>query len=276
MKNSLRIGTSSYILADDILPNVRYLAPLVDDIELVLFESQGESNLPDAKVIAELKQLALDYDLSYTVHFPLDVFPGSQDKVVREQSLETYLKILKLTKELTPFAYILHLTPDSYGAVPSLDIPAWLEALDESLERLLSCSGVDSRLFCAETLSYPFSLVLPLVEKYNLSITLDIGHIWMMGFDAQEACSVLLPRTRVCHLHGVEGNVDHQSLEKGERADIERFLTNLVQQGEDGMTRVLTLEVFNQNDFQTSLSLLQQSHAMMKKTEEQLLCPPSI
>jgi hypothetical protein len=54
----LRIGTTSYILADDILPNVRYLAPLVDDIELVLFESEGMSNLPSKQVIEELAALA--------------------------------------------------------------------------------------------------------------------------------------------------------------------------------------------------------------------------
>lgn len=276
MKNSLRIGTSSYILCDDILPNVRYLAPLVDDIELVLFESQGESNLPDATTITELRRLALEYDLTYTVHFPLDVFPGSRDAQVRDQSLATCLKIIDLTKELSPFAYILHLTPDTYGEQPSSDLEAWLEALDESLDHLVAYSGIDSRMFCAETLSYPFSLVLPLVEKHNLSVTLDIGHVWMMGYDAQEACSSLLPRTKVCHLHGVEGTKDHQSLEKGNLDDIERFVSSLVQQGKDGETRVLTLEVFNQYDFLTSLSLLTQSHAMMGETEDQQLCQPWI
>ncbi|MCU0508776.1 MAG: sugar phosphate isomerase/epimerase, partial [Anaerolineae bacterium] len=34
-----RVGTTSYIVPDNILPNVEYLAPLVDDVELVLFET---------------------------------------------------------------------------------------------------------------------------------------------------------------------------------------------------------------------------------------------
>ena len=65
-----RLGTTSYIWPDDILPNVRQLAPLVDDIELVLFESdEYGSNLPDKDVIAELKQLALAYGLTYPTAF---------------------------------------------------------------------------------------------------------------------------------------------------------------------------------------------------------------
>ena len=268
----MRIGTTSYILADDILPNVRYLAPLVDDIELVLFESEGEDNLPTTQVIRALNELAQEHSLSYTVHFPLDVYPGSTDARIRKKTLDTYLKILDLTQALDPFSYILHLTPDSYGPIPSQDVSAWLSCLDESLSRLLESSGLDSQALCAETLSYPFELVHPLVVKHNLAVTLDIGHIWMMGYDADESCTSLLPNTRVCHLHGVDATAqDHQSLEKGNPLQIEKFLTSLVQQEKDGKDRVLTLEVFNQYDFLTSLSLLRQSRAMMGKREESKL-----
>lgn len=268
----MRLGTTSYILPDDILPNVRYLAPLVDDIELVLFESEGEDNLPTKSVIRSLNELALEHELTYTVHFPLDVYPGSTDRRVREKTLDTYLKVLDLTQELSPFGYILHLTPDHYGKTASKDIPAWLSCLDESLSRLLQRTSLDSRMFCAETLSYPFELVEPLVKKHGLAVTLDIGHVWMMGYDAEKSCSSLLSNTRVCHLHGVDAKAqDHQSLDKGDPLLIERFLSSLVEQQKDGKDRVLTLEVFNQHDFLTSLSLLRQSRAMMGKREESKL-----
>ncbi len=42
-----RLGTTSYIIPADLMTNVRLLSPLVDDIELVLFEADDESNLPD-------------------------------------------------------------------------------------------------------------------------------------------------------------------------------------------------------------------------------------
>ncbi|NBK24096.1 MAG: hypothetical protein EOM68_18945 [Spirochaetia bacterium] len=186
--------------------------------------------------------------------------------------MDTYLKILDLTQELDPFGYILHLTPDSYGLEPSLDVSAWLSCLDESITCLLEKSSLDSQMFCAETLSYPFGLVQPLVEKHGLAVTLDIGHVWMMGYDADESCSSLLPNTRVCHLHGVDSSSqDHQSLDKGDPMLIERFLSSLVEQQKDGKDRVLTLEVFNGHDFLTSLSLLRQSRAMMGKREESKL-----
>jgi sugar phosphate isomerase/epimerase len=265
---NVRFGTTSYILPDEILPNVRYLAPLVDDIELVLFESKGQDNYPSDTVIEELRQLAVEYDLTYTIHFPLDVFPGSRDEQERKRTLETYLKVIELTSALNPFAYVLHLTPDTWSAVPSEDIQAWQQALDESLADLLRLSALDPSLFCIETLSYPFSYVLPLVEKHNLSVTLDIGHIWLMGYDAEQACSSLFHRTRVCHVHGVREGKDHQSLEVGNPKEISFFLNALERQRLDGKERVLTLEVFNEFDFSTSLSALGKNHAMIGKRGE--------
>lgn len=94
----MRIGTTSYIIPDDILPNVRYLADKVDDIELVLFESEEMSNLPDEKTIRELSLLGESHDLSYTVHFPLDIYPGSRDQQERSRFLRTIERIVTLTE----------------------------------------------------------------------------------------------------------------------------------------------------------------------------------
>jgi hypothetical protein len=67
-----RIGTTSYIIPADILPNARFLAGKVQDIQLVLFEMEDSlNNLPDATQVDELNDLAEEYKLSYTVHLPL-------------------------------------------------------------------------------------------------------------------------------------------------------------------------------------------------------------
>ena len=48
-----RIGTTSYIIPAQISPNVEYLAPRVDHVQLVLFEmDEYGSNLPDAAWVA--------------------------------------------------------------------------------------------------------------------------------------------------------------------------------------------------------------------------------
>ncbi len=263
--NNIRIGTTSYIIPDDILPNVRYLADKVDDIELVLFESEEMSNLPDEKTIKELSLLGEVHDLSYTVHFPLDIYPGSEDPEQRNRFIRTVQRIITLTEPLKPFGYVLHLTPESYGPVPSQDTKRWLDCLDKSLELLALQYGPMSRMFCVETLSYPFSLIYPLVERYDLSITLDIGHVWLMGYSMQENLDSLLPRTRIAHLHGVQDGKDHLGLDKGDSAQIIRFLSALSKQAQkDNVQRVLTLEVFSEAELESSLSLLGKSHGMME------------
>lgn len=52
----MQIGTTSYIYPDDIIPNVRKLVNLVDDIELVLFEGKDYSNLPSADEVKTLRE----------------------------------------------------------------------------------------------------------------------------------------------------------------------------------------------------------------------------
>lgn len=260
----LRIGTTSYIIADDILPNVRYLAPVVDDIELVLFESELMSNLPSKGDIEQLAMLAAEHDLTYTVHFPLDIHPGSSDSCLRSRCVSTLLSIIDLTRSLNVFGYVLHLTPEQFGPIPSLDVGRWHSCLDDTLQMLLESTDLNPRMFCIETLSYPFFYVQDLVERYDLGVTLDIGHIWLMGYDSAKAMDDLLQRTRICHLHGVKEGQDHLGLDQGDASAIEAFLVRLAKQIEmDGVERVLTLEVFSESAFQASLSLLQGSRAMM-------------
>ena len=74
-----RLGTTSYIVPDDILPNARYLAGKVWDIELILFEvDDGPNNLPSPEVIDELSRIAQQHGLTYTVHLPLDLKLGEE------------------------------------------------------------------------------------------------------------------------------------------------------------------------------------------------------
>jgi sugar phosphate isomerase/epimerase len=254
----IRLGTTSYIIPDAIIPNVRFLSGKVQDVELVLFESKEASNLPTAQEIQTLALLARQGDLTYTVHFPLDVWPGAADETLRRTAVETYLRIIRLTDPLPVFSYVLHLTPEAWGAVPSTDMDRWLSQLDRSLQELTGESEVDPSRFCAETLSYPFSLVLPLVRRHHLSVTLDIGHIWLMGYDAGRAARQLLPAARIIHIHGVRDGKDHRSLADGDPRLVDAFLSQVVrQEAQDGVDRVVTIEVFGQEKFFSSKPLLE-------------------
>ena len=99
MKNfPFRLGTTSYIIPADILPNAHYLAGKVRDIELILFEvDDGHNNLPSAEVIDELKRIGDQFDLSYTVHLPLDLKLG-EDGSEQDQSLVKARRVIVCTR----------------------------------------------------------------------------------------------------------------------------------------------------------------------------------
>lgn len=249
-----RLGTTSYILPADLTTNARSLAEQVQDVELVLFETEEASNLPHEETLHTLQNIARDAGLSYTVHFPLSVCLGSRDPSVREQSIQTCLRVYNLCQPLAPFAYILHFHGEQRGPMPSPDLDRWLEATANSLGRLLD-SGLSSRLLCVETLDYPFHLIESIVKDFDLSICLDVGHILLNGHPLEQYLDQYLGRSRVVHLHGIYDGVDHKDI----AAIPSRQLNLLFSRLSIGVPpeRVLTLEVFTWSDLRKSISVVE-------------------
>lgn len=251
----LRVGTTSYILPADILPNVEFLAPLVEDVELVLFESDEISNLPSPSAVEELGRLARSKGLSYTVHLPMDAHLGAPEEPRRLAAVGKCQRVIDLTVPLDPFALIVHFHHDDYKTgIPAHTVPAWQEALRRSVRELLD-HGVPSRALCVETLSYPFDLVAGIVEEFDLSVCLDVGHLVLFGFDVAEAIRRYWPRTRVIHIHGVHAGKDHKDLSLLD-PDIPLMILSAAH-GDPRTGRVLTLEVFNEPDLRGSLAVLE-------------------
>ena len=119
-----RLGTTSYIIPADIIPNVKFLADKVDDIELVLFESDEMANIPSAEVVDELDVLAKENQLTYTVHLPLDIHTGHAVESERIRSVEKCLRIIERMAPLNPAAYVLHLDGDKRGGFHQTIFPA--------------------------------------------------------------------------------------------------------------------------------------------------------
>ncbi|MFA5654529.1 MAG: cobamide remodeling phosphodiesterase CbiR [Desulfomonilia bacterium] len=248
-----RLGATSYILEDDLVPNCRFLGPLVDDIELVLFESDEISNLPDKEIIDSLTGIKAEHSITYTVHLPLDTELGSLDEEVRRRSVEKCLRVIKLTFPLSPFAYVVHFHGEMRGNVPARDITGWLDALDKSALGLLE-SGVDPCLLCVETLDYPFELVAPIVTRHGMSVCLDAGHLAFFGYPLEEYLDRYLPESRAVHLHGHRDGADHKdisTLEPGVLASLTDHPCFA-----DDRERVLTLEVFGLDDFERSMETM--------------------
>jgi sugar phosphate isomerase/epimerase len=249
-----RLGTTSYILPADLMTNVRFLAPYVDDIELVLFEADDASNLPDEKTITTLHSIACSNDLSYTVHMPLGLMLGATDEEVRRRAVKKALRIVELTSPLNPAAYVVHFEGDRRGYLPSDNMPGWTNRLRASVAELLD-SKIPSHLFCVETLDYPFALVDPIVSEFELSVCLDIGHVLLQGYPLDAYLVKYHDSIRVFHAHGIRENKDHRDLGALSDSDLDLLFGHL--RSWRAPAPILTLEVFDENDLRLSLEVVE-------------------
>lgn len=232
-----RLGSTSYVYPADIITNVRRLAGIVRDIELVLFEGDF-SNLPDARTVVELREIAGDHGLSYTVHLPLDLQPGEVDRARR---------FIQSTLYLEPWAYILHLSPGE-----AVNWSQWEEKSLKTLEKLADETGEPEILAPENLENCPLERLAPILERMPVSLCFDAGHLWLVGADPLPALKVYLKRTRVLHLHGVAQR-DHQSLTHAPPGSLRAILKELLLQEYQG---VVTLEVFSEEDFFSSRRLV--------------------
>ena len=250
-----RLGTSSYIIPADILPNAHYLAGKVRDIELILFEvDDGQNNLPTPEVIDELIQLAALYDLTYTVHLPLDLKLGA-DGSEQDISLIKAHKVIELTKRINPWAYVLHLegkeVRDSKDPAVLLH---WQDQAVRALEIVSEWAGGSEKLAVENLEHYPSDFIHPVLDRIPVSRCVDVGHLWLDGVPIMPYLEKALPRTRVIHMHGI-GERDHSSISHVNPQELDELFRTLVKEYHG----VLTLEVFSEPDFLSSIEAIKQS-----------------
>ena len=252
-KYPFRLGTTSYIIPDDILPNARYLAGKVKDMELILFEvDDGPNNLPSAEVIDELVRIAEENDLTYTVHLPLDLKLGEDDSE-RDPSLIKAKRVIDCTRALSPWAYVLHL--DGRSVRTSTDTGAIQRWQDQSVRALAitsSWAGDAGKLALENLETYPLDFIQPVLERVPVSRCVDIGHLWLDGHDPIPYLKAALPRTRVVHMHGLAER-DHHSLACMPLEKVRAVWDELKHANYEG---VLTLEIFSEEDLVSSLEVL--------------------
>jgi len=254
MNYPFRLGTTSYIIPDDILPNARYLAGKVRDIELILFEvDNGPNNLPSPEVIGELSQIASQHDMTFTVHLPLDLKLGD-DGSTQDQSLVKAKRVIDCTRELNPWAYVLHL--DGKAVRISTDkgvIKQWQDNSVRALEIVSGWAGGVEKLAVENLETYPLNFIQPVLDRIPVSRCVDIGHLWLDGHDPIPYLQAALPRARVIHIHGLAER-DHRSLAFMPLEKVRAVWNELVRVQYAG---VLTLEIFSEEDFNSSLEVIE-------------------
>jgi len=244
-----RLGTTSYVYPDDLLPNVERLVGRTQDIEVILFESEDVSNLPAPATIARMAALAEGHDLTWTIHLPSDRSLAAADTPTRLSAVRQALRIAALTRPLQPHAFIVH--PDAIEADASpARVAAWQRDFADSLARLLD-GGIAPRLLAVENLRPSFAWSMPVIERLDLSVCLDTGHLWLAREDAAAHFRLHAPRIRVIHLHGERDGRDHLSLAATDPVRLRAFLAEL-----RAYTQVVSLEVFSFDDTASSILTL--------------------
>jgi sugar phosphate isomerase/epimerase len=253
-----RIGATSFVHAASWIDNVERLADRVEDIELLFFDIEGADGLPNARERAALRDAKERHRLSYSVHLPLAPSLASRDEARRRAGIACAQRALAVARELNAEHCVFHVYLGDYEGDAAIearaDLAGFRARASDSIERLLGC-GVAPRALCVEQLDYDLTLLLPVIEHYDLSIALDVGHLQRDRQPLRERVQRLLPRTRIVQWHGTEpGGRDHRSLAHFPNVDARWLIETLLAVDFDG---VLTLEVFRPDDFDASLAITQ-------------------
>jgi sugar phosphate isomerase/epimerase len=228
------------------------LAPFLDEIEIVLFESNGLDNYPDQAEMKVLAGLSLSQRVRYHVHLPIDIYLGEKTEAIRSQGVSTVKKVMERTLCLNPSLYTLHFDLRDKNGREETDIEAWRSRIIRSAEEMTEW-GIETKRISIETLSYPFEWIEDIVREFGFSICLDIGHMLIYRQDIPRYLENYLPQTSIIHLHGIENGVDHLGIDRLNGKIIDLILFKL-----QSFMGILSIEVFSFGDLKKSLEVLEQ------------------
>jgi len=236
------------------------LAARFDAVELTF--DYGVSLPPRAGLIEELVALREEHGLRYSVHLPLSIGLASPNPALRAASLDTLVKVFTLCQPLEPEAWILHITPlfaidrsiTSRERASARRDQAVADA-DAALAELLGRVAVPSRRIAVENLNYPFEFVDELLERHDLGVCFDVGHLLLRHGSPQAFVRRYADRLAHVHLHDVVDGLDHRALgDPAGTLDVSALWQALTQIDYQGL---VTLEVFEDAHITQSLTAVQ-------------------
>ncbi len=255
-----KLGSTSFIYPDHIIPNIKMLGPYLDEIELLFFESQP-AGMPSRQEINKIRQIAQDFDLTYNIHLPLDISFGASDPSRRRAAVETVKQIIDLAAPLAPSTYTLHL-PFDEAEFDSERIKRWQGHIRQSMEKLLA-AGIEVESISIENLDYPLEWVEKIINDFNLAVCLDLGHLIVNQYDIQAAFNRYHQRTVIIHLYGAESRHDHLPLDTLSPVNTDIIMSILKQ-----FKKVVSLEVFSYDRLVSSLNFLEKCWQRYDKNEK--------
>ncbi len=245
-----RLGTTSFIVPDHILPNLELTGPFFDEIELLVFECQPWEWVPSAQEVSRMADLGKKLNLTYNVHLPVDISLTHEHRDNRKKSAGLLSRVMDRFSILNPTAYTLHLEKQA-----NENTAPWTQRALDGMA-LLAQQQKTLKGLTVETLNYDPMLLAPVLSAYpELGITLDMGHFFKYGFDLNPFVEKFRDRILLIHLHGVDVTKvppqDHIGLDRmpdRNFSQVTRLLSHF--------HGTVCLEVFNLDNLNRSLDTL--------------------
>jgi sugar phosphate isomerase/epimerase len=132
-------------------------------------------------------------------------------------------------------------------------IKRWQDQSVRALEIVSEWTGSPEKLAVENLETYPLDFIQPVLDRIPVSRCVDIGHLWLDGHDPIPYLQAAQARTRVIHLHGIAER-DHRSLAFMPQEKVADVWKELIEANYRG---VLTLELFSEEDFVSSLNIIE-------------------
>jgi sugar phosphate isomerase/epimerase len=216
-----RTGTTSFIYPAGYAENVARLGPHLDEIELLMFESQSRSR-PSDRLVQDLLVLGHTHAIRYNVHLPTDLPLTHPDRSVRDMACRILQEFVITLMPLNPTVYVLHLPPPDLPNTGE-DLHVWQRIAEKTLGDILE-TGLSGRRLALENLFFPFKWLTPLLEAFDLGVCLDTGHLALQNGDLEGFLTDHDHRIVIAHLHGLHEGRDHGPL-SGLPVDYQTLLT---------------------------------------------------
>jgi len=251
--------------------HLRAVRRLVQEFGVAAVELNGDFSTlyPDVFERTYYEQVArLQEELGFacTVHLPFLWLDGlSLAEPVRRASVECVVRAMDWTRPLVVESYVLHLwgiwssLMVSVQQMPLQERQRLLEAMLRQAQATLGEVGdlVANHKLCVENLEhFPFEEISALIERQEMRVCLDVGHLTVSGGDAVDFVSRHWDMIGEIHLHdalpdgvGEPGVRDHLALGRG-AVDYVLFLDRL---REGGYDKVVILEVNTEVDLVESI-----------------------
>jgi len=178
------------------------------------------------EIIQYLVKIKEETGITFSIHLPLwAVEPAAFLPHIRKASIEAFVECIELTKPLDPLCWVIHPTGTLTVEFMNMNLPPFARDLmmqrftehaAEAIKQIIKKTGIPSRKIAVENIEYPFSLMHQVIEKLDLSICFDTGHL-LAGYSGEigviDFIETYYDRIVELHLHdGRNPKIDHKTL----------------------------------------------------------------